>query len=265
MQETVKGTALVTCASRGIGRGIAIELARHGFDIAGAATQIDPGNAEKGLYEVKARVEEMGRRFVPVVGNIADVECHEAILDTVLSAYGRVDVLVNNAGVAPEQRLDLLETTAASYDRVMGINLRGPFFFTQRVARQMVQQPVEKAHTRPCIIFITSISANTASPNRAEYCVSKAGLSMTAQNFAVRLAEHGINVYEVRPGIIATDMTAAVQEKYDRLIAGGLLLQKRWGTPEDIGKACAALATGYLDYATGACLEVGGGVGVQRL
>jgi 3-oxoacyl-[acyl-carrier protein] reductase len=187
------------------------------------------------------------------------------MLASALENFGRIDVLVNNAGVAPLQRLDILEAPPESCDRLTNINLRGPFFFTQRVARQMLQQPEDASRVRPAIVFVTSISANTASPNRAEYCVSKAGLSMTAQCFAVRLAEHGINVYELRPGIIATDMTSAVQEKYDTLIGEGLLLQPRWGTPEDIGKACAALVGGSFDYATGACVEVGGGFGVRRL
>ena len=258
--------AFITGASRGIGRGIALELAAHGHDIVGAATKLDPSNTAKGLLEVRARVEELGRRFLPVVGDIASRDDHPRMLQEALDAFGAIDVLVNNAGVAPSQRLDLLEATPESFDRLISINLRGPFFFTQTVARQMIRQTKEDASYPPCIIFITSISAQTASPNRAEYTVSKAGLSMAAQNFAVRLAEFGINVYELRPGIIATDMTAAVQEKYDRLISEqDLLLQKRWGTPQDIGKACAALAQGYFEYATGAVIEIGGGFSIHRL
>ena len=261
-----KATAFVTGASRGIGRGIAIELAAHGFDIIAAATQADPANTQKGLYEVKARVEELGQRCLPVVGNIACIEDHGRMIREAVDAFGGIDILVNNAGVAPLQRMDVLETTPESYDRVMGINLRGPLFFSQAVAQQMIRAATVRERTfKPIIVFITSISANTASPNRAEYCISKAGLSMAAQTFAVRLAEHGINVYEIRPGIIETDMTAAVKDKYDRLIQEGLLLQKRWGTPSDIGKAVAALAEGYFDYATGSIMEVGGGFGVMRL
>ncbi|MBI2422438.1 MAG: 3-ketoacyl-ACP reductase [Candidatus Hydrogenedentes bacterium] len=257
--------ALITGSSRGIGRGIALVLAQHGFDIVGAATQADPKQTERGLYEVKARVEALGRRFVPAVGNIADTADHGPLLQTAIDAFGRVDVLVNNAGVAPLERLDLLDTTEASYDRVMGINLRGPFFFTQRVARQMIAQRTAEGERRPMIIFVTSISARTASVNRVEYCVSKAGLSMAAQACACRLAEHGINVYEIQPGVIATGMTAGVKARYDAAIEGGLLLQKRWGAPEDVGKACAGLALGFFDYATGAVIEVGGGFGVARL
>ncbi len=260
-----KGTAFITGASRGIGRGIALELARHGYDIVAAATQADPSNTQKGSYEVKARVEELGRRCLPVMGNIADSKDHARMIHEAVDCFGAIDVLVNNAGVAPLQRMDLLECTEESYDRVMDINVRGPFFFTQAVARQMIQQVQAGASRKPMIIFITSISSDTASPNRAEYCISKAGLSMAAQNFAVRLAEYGINVYDLRPGIISTDMTEKVKEKYDALIAGDLLLQKRWGLPEDIGKAAAALAEGYFDYATGAVIEIGGGFGVKRL
>lgn len=260
-----KGVAFITGASRGIGRGIALQLADHGYDIVAAATSADPANREKGLYEVKARVQECGRQCLPVTGDIANLDHHPRMLAEALEAFGAVDVLVNNAGVGVLQRLDILETTPESYDRVMGINARGPFFFTQSVARWMVEHGASHPGFAPCIVFITSISADTASPNRAEYCTSKAALSMTAQNYAVRLAPHGINVYEVRPGIIRTDMTAGVQEKYDRLIEGGILLQKRWGTPEDIGKAVAALAEGSFGYATGAVIEVGGGFGVRRL
>lgn len=260
-----KGVAFITGAGRGIGRGIALQLAKSGYDIVAAATKSNPADIEKGNYEVKARVEEIGQSCLPVAGDIADLSQHPRMIQEALDHFGAIDLLVNNAGVAPLKRAELLDCTPESYDRVMGINLRGPFFFTQAVAKQMIRQVQERRHQKPAIIFITSISADTASPNRTEYCVSKAGLSMTAASFAVYLAEYGINVYDVRPGIIATDMTSAVREKYDALIKSGLLLQKRWGTPEDIGKAVTALADGYFDYATGAVIEVGGGFGVKRL
>ena len=260
------GVALVTGASRGIGRGISLALAENGFDIAGAATKADPTNKDMGLYEVKARVEELGRQFLPITGNIADEDAHLPMLHAVLDRFGRVDVLVNNAGVAPLERKDVLDMSTESFDRVVAINLRGPVFFSQRVARQMVlQRQNDPAGPAPVIIFVTSISADTASPNRAEYCISKAGLSMAASNFAVRLADEGVLVYEVRPGIIATDMTSAVTEKYDALIAQGLLLQKRWGRPEDIGRAVASLARGDFAYATGSVFELGGGFSVKKL
>lgn len=260
-----KAVAFVTGASRGIGRGIALELAQHGYDIAGAATRVDPTNTTSGLLEVKVKAEAHGVRFLPVAGDIASREDHQRMVDEILTEFGGIDILINNAGVAPQQRLDILETTEQSFERLMRINLQGPFFLTQLVANQMIAQVEKGAAYQPRIIFITSISSHTASPNRAEYCISKAGLSMAAQNFAVRLADYGINVYDLRPGIIATDMTSGVQEKYDKLIGEGLLLQKRWGTPGDIGRTCVAVAEGYLDYATGATIELGGGFSVPRL
>lgn len=260
-----KPVAMITGASRGIGRGIAIELAKSGYDIIGVATKLTPKDSEKGLFEVKDRVESHAVSFVPLGGDISDAGDRKRLVQEALQAFGRIDLLVNNAGVAPLERLDILETTEESFERLMRINLEGPFFLTQAVANRMVRQVKQGTEYAPSIIFITSISSNVASPNRAEYCVSKAGLSMTAQNFAVRLAEFGINVYDIRPGIIATDITAAVTEKYDKLIAEGILLQKRWGTPEDVGKAVVALAEGYFEYSTGSVIEVGGGFGVMRL
>jgi len=260
-----KKVAFVTGASRGIGRGIALTLAEHGFDIVGAATQADPANTEKGLYEVKAQVEQYGSRFLVTTGNIAEHADHTRMVEEALETFGAIDVLVNNAGVAPEQRMDILEMTDESYARVMEINLWGAVFLTQKVANEMIKQVKADSTQKPKVIFITSVSATTASPNRTEYCISKAGLSMAAQCFAVRLAEFGINVCEIQPGIIETDMTEGVREKYDAQIEQGLLLQKRWGTPEDVGKAVAACAEGYLDYATGSVIEVGGGLGVHRL
>jgi len=260
-----KPVAMITGASRGIGRGIAIELARNGYDVIGTATTLTPQDTEKGLFEVKQRVESHGAAFVPLAGDIGDAAARNRLLEQALEAFGRIDLLVNNAGVGLLKRLDILETTEESFERLIRINLKGPFFLTQSVANHMIRQVKEGTEYLPSIIFITSISSNTASPNRAEYCVSKAGLSMTAQNFAVRLAEFGINVYDIRPGIIATDMTAPVTEKYDKLIAEGILLQKRWGTPEDVGKAVVGLAKGHFQYSTGAVIEVGGGFGVMRL
>lgn len=260
-----KAVAFVTGASRGIGRGIVLELAKAGYDIVGAATKLDPGNRDKGLFEVKDRVEELGQKLHPVAGDISSNEDHVSMVEEAVDVFGRIDVLVNNAGVAPSQRLDILETTPESFDRLMNVNVRGPFFLSQLVANQMVQQVEAGAEYMPRIVFITSISSHAASPNRAEYCISKAALSMAAQNFAVRLAPMGINVFDLRPGIIQTDMTSAVQSKYDKLIEEGLLLTPRWGTPEDIGRACVAVAEGYLDYATGAAIEIGGGFGVHRL
>jgi 3-oxoacyl-[acyl-carrier protein] reductase len=256
--------AFITGASRGIGRGIAIELAKTGYDLAGNSRSFESQNTESGIFEVKQRIEELGGSFLPVQGDVSSLEDHERMLNLILAKYGRIDLLVNNAGVAPEKRLDVLETTCASYDRVLGINLRGPFFLTQQIARQMITQSKEPQEIKPGIIFVTSISAYISSPSRAEYCLSKAGLSMTAAIFADRLSEAGINVYEIRPGIIKTDMTAAVEEKYDKLI-DGLIPQQRWGLPEDVGKAVAALAGGCFPYSTGMVIEVSGGMNLRRL
>ena len=257
--------AFVTGASRGIGRGIAIELARGGYDIAGGATRHDPNDRQHSLGEVQTCVETQGAAFLPVVGDVAQLESHQEMLDTILARYGFIDVLVNNAGIAPRVRNDILETTPESFDRVVGVNTRGTFFLTQRVAQQLVRQTQEGTTSKPAIVFITSISAETSSPSRAEYCISKAAASQAARVFAHRLAEFGINVYEVRPGLIETDMTAPVKDKYDALMAGDLLPQGRWGTPADVGKAVAALVRGDFAYSTGMVLEISGGMNIRRL
>jgi NAD(P)-dependent dehydrogenase (short-subunit alcohol dehydrogenase family) len=187
------------------------------------------------------------------------------MLNQIREAYGRLDVLVNNAGVAPLQRQDILEATEESFERLIRINLQGPYFLTQAVANWMVHQKGELTDFSGCIINITSISASTASPERGDYCISKAGLSMASRLWAVRLSEFDIPVYEVRPGIIRTDMTKNVKEKYDRLFGEGLALQERWGEPEDVGRAVAALARGDFAYSTGQVIMVEGGIAVPRL
>lgn len=257
--------AVVTGAGRGIGRGIAIELAREGFDIAGVDIAFDSRNKEKGLFEVKKKVEALGRSFLPIGADIADLSGHELILDAVEAEIGRMDVLVNNAGVAPAKRVDILDTTPESWDRLMSVNARGAFFLTQKAARRMIGREEAEAVVAPCIVFITSISAEVSSTSRPEYCMSKAALSMAATLFAHALAPLGIAVYEIRPGVIATDMTLGVKRKYDRLIAQGLIPQGRWGRPEDVGRAVAALAKGAFAYSTGAVLEVSGGMNIRRL
>jgi NAD(P)-dependent dehydrogenase (short-subunit alcohol dehydrogenase family) len=257
--------AFVTGAARGIGRGIAIELARSGCDVAGCDIRHDPGDRLQGLSEVQARVEESGAAFLPVVGDIADLGMHQAMLDAVMRRFGAVDVLVNNAGVAPSVRLDILETTPESFDRVVGVNARGTFFLTQCFTRRLVEQARAGAAIRPAVVFVTSISVDTSSPSRAEYCISKAAASQAARVFADRLAEFGINVYEVRPGVIQTDMTAPVKEKYDALLAGGLAPQRRWGLPDDVGRAVAALVRGDFSYSTGMVIEISGGMNIRRL
>ncbi len=257
--------AVVTGAGRGIGRGIVLALAREGFDVVGIDAVFEPGNRRQGLFEVKARVEKLGGRFLPVAGDISRIDDHDRLLDAAWGVCGRIDLLVNNAGVAPLRRVDVLETSAESYDRLMTINARGPFFLSQNAARRMAAQKPRRGGPGPAIVFITSISAAVSSASRAEYCVSKAALSMTATVFADALAGRGIAVYELRPGIVATDMTAGVKDKYDRLIAGGLVPQGRWGAPEDVGRAVAALARGDLGYSTGAVIEISGGMNIRRL
>jgi 3-oxoacyl-[acyl-carrier protein] reductase len=263
--KTPAPAAAVTGAGQGIGRAIVLALAADGFDVAGIDVRFEPRNRKKGLFEVKERVEELGRRFLPVAGDVARLEDHDRMLDAVVAELGRLDVLVNNAGVAPAKRADILETAPESYDRLLGVNARGPFFLTQKAAKRMAAQKPGPGGIRPSIVFITSISAVVSSTSRAEYCVSKAALSMTARLFADALAPKGIGVYEVRPGIIATDMTAGVKEKYDRLIAEGIVPQGRWGFPEDVGRAVAALARGDFAFSTGAVIETSGGMNIRRL
>lgn len=255
--------AIITGAARGIGRGIAGALAKEGYDIAGVDIAFDPDVEND--HAVQNEIEDAGTCFHPVSGDIGNLDDHARIVDAILDRFDRIDVLVNNAGVAPLERLDILKTTADSYDRVQSINARGPFFLTQRIANVLIQQTDKIENYRPCIIFISSISADVSSPSRAEYCISKAAMSMMATVYADRLAEYGIHVYEIRPGIIKTDMTMPVREKYDALIEGGLVPQKRWGTPEDIGKAVASLVRGDFDYATGIVLELSGGMNIRHL
>jgi 3-oxoacyl-[acyl-carrier protein] reductase len=257
--------AFITGASRGIGRGIAVELAKQGYDLAGSSRVCDPANRVSGIFEVKRVVEELGATFLPIAGDISVLEDHDRMVEPILEKLGRIDLLVNNAGIAPEKRLDILETTAESFDTVLSTNLRGPFFLTQRIAQKMVDQKKRNPEVRSGIIFITSVSAYMSSPSRAEYCLSKAGLSLAAAIFADRLSAFGINVFEVRPGIIKTDMIASVREKYEKLVSEGLIPQQRLGTPEDVGKTVAALACGAFEYSTGLVVEVSGGMNIRRL
>ena len=242
-------TALVTGASRGIGRAISEELARNGYLVVGLSRNIEPG--EPFAHTIKT--------------DISDIGSHKAIVDKVIDRFGRIDLLVNNAGVAPLKRMDILETTVESYDRLMDINLRGPFFLSQLVARSMIEKREVLSDYHPKIVFITSVSAVASSPERAEYCISKAGLSMASQVFADRLVSYDIPVFEIRPGIILTDMTQAVKEKYDKRIADGLVPQGRWGKPEDIAKGVLSLALGAFPYSTGTIIELSGGMNIRHL
>lgn len=256
-----KPVAVITGASRGIGRAIAISLASEGFDIAAIARTVD----SEGMEILGHEVEKRNVEFFPVGLDIACTICQTEVVSNILDRYGRIDLLVNNAGVAPLKRNDLLDMTEESYERVMNINLKGPVFFAQKIAREMIWLKQQIPDYKPIIVFISSISATRSSTNRAEYCVSKAGLSMAAMVFADRLSGEDVRVYEVRPGIIKTDMTAKVKDTYDKLIAGGMVPQKRWGLPEDIGKAVASIARGDWDFSTGTVFDITGGLNIPKL
>lgn len=252
--------ALITGGTRGIGYGIAEQLAGEGYDL--ALNGVREANRVEWALE---SLHEEGCRVIYCRGDVSDPADRDAILKRVREEFGALHLLVNNAGVAPSQRNDILKATEESYRRVMNINLRGPYFLTQAVANWMVEQRETVPDFAGEIIFVTSISATVASVDRGEYCLSKAGLSMAAKLWAVRMSEYDIPVYEVVPGIIHSDMTAGVQGKYDQLIDDGLMLQAQWGEPEDVGKAVAALARGDFAYSTGQRIMVDGGMTVQRL
>lgn len=259
----MKPVALITGASRGIGKGISLLLAQRGFEIIAIARNLD--NLKLLKNEIETNLNGTCHIHSLDIGNL---EAQEEWWNKNHNKLPPINLLVNNAGIAPEKRVDLLDTTPDSYDKVMNTNLRGPYFFTQKIAKSMLTQKndLENPLYKRRLIFITSISAMTASINRGEYCISKAGLSMVAKLYSVRLAEFNIPVFEIRPGIIATDMTAGVKEKYDDLIFNkNLLLQKRWGTPADIAKCVLAIAEGYFDYSTGSVFEINGGFTVSRL
>ena len=256
-----KPVAVITGASRGIGRAISRSLAAEGFDIAAIARTPD----SECMLSLQPEIEKQGAAFFPIGLDISHLDLHDEAISSILEHYGRIDILVNNAGVAPLERKDVLELEEESFDRVTGINLKGPVFFAQKVAREMIWMKKQCSDCKPAIIFITSIAAYMSSTNRLEYCVSKAGLSMAALIFADRLAEEKINVYEVRPGLIQTDMTARVKDKYDKLIAEGLVPQKRWGDPSDVAKAVASLARGDWEFSTGTVFELSGGMNIRSL
>jgi NAD(P)-dependent dehydrogenase (short-subunit alcohol dehydrogenase family) len=256
----MKRVALITGGASGIGFGISGAMAQEGFDLVLCGRR----PAEK-VRAALAALQDQGADVCYVSADIGRPEDREAVVAAARSRFGRLDMLVNNAGVAPRERHDLLEATEESFDRVLGINLRGPYFLTQAVARWMVEQRQADPGYRGLVVNIGSVSATLASVNRGEYCISKAGLAMATRLWAVRLGEYGIPVYEVRPGITRSDMTAGVQDKYDHLIADGLLVQPRWGEPSDVGRAVAMLARGDLPYSTGQVVMVDGGLTLGRL
>ncbi len=261
--------ALVTGASRGIGRGIALALGELRWSVA-----VNYASNKEAAEEVVHAIKSRGGRAKAFRADIGVSADRARLVDETVRHFGKIDLLVNNAGVPPRIRADILEATEESFDGVIAVNLKGPYFLTQRVAREMIrtrkpQKPktLQKSPVKPspAIVTISSISAYTPSTNRGDYCIAKAGQAMLTKLWAARLAEYGINVYEIRPGIIETDMTRPVKAKYDKLIAGGLMPISRWGQPEDVAKAVIAIAMGLLPYSTGEVINVDGGFHLQRL
>jgi NAD(P)-dependent dehydrogenase (short-subunit alcohol dehydrogenase family) len=252
--------ALVTGGTRGIGFGIASALAADGWSLAvcGVRTQAEAAEALAGLGAARGDV-------LYVRCDVARAGDRQRLLDAVVERFGGLDALVNNAGRAPRARADLLDATEESFEELLRTNLQGPYFLTQRAAPLLVARARSGPPATPAIVFVTSVSAEMASVNRGDYCVSKAGLAMAARLFSARLAADGVAVYEVRPGIVATDMTAAVKDAYDRRIAAGLVPAGRWGQPADVGRAVAALLRGDVPYATGTVIHVDGGLAIPRL
>lgn len=252
--------AFITGGTRGIGFGVALALGKAGFDLAvnGMRNEVDVTDA---LEELR----NLGVNVAYFQGNVAVREDRQAMLDKILSHFGAVNVLVNNAGIAPRERADILHAKEEIWDEVMDINLKGPYFLTQLFANYFVDKKLDNPLFEASIINISSISAFVASVNRGEYCISKAGIAMATKLWATRLGEYDIPVYEIQPGIIKTDMTAGVVEKYDKLFQEGISLQRRWGLPDDVGKVAAMLAQGNMPYATGQAIKVDGGLHIQRL
>lgn len=254
-----QAAALVTGGRRGIGRGIAFCLAERGFDVA-----VNDIEDDAALASTLAGIRSRGARACAVVGDVANSSAHQGMIERAVAELGRLDCLVNNAGVSVRSRGDLLAVSEESYDRCLDTNLRGTFFLTQAFARYLLDDRTGVGHHRS-IVSVSSVNADAVSIDRGEYCLSKTGLSMMTKLFALRLADSGIGVYEVKPGIIATDMTAPAKDKYDRLVAEGGVPMPRWGQPEDIGRAVAALASGALPYCVGQAVAIDGGLGLVRL
>lgn len=252
--------ALITGAARGIGAAIALELAKSSFDVA-----VNDICDEERAMPVLNEIRGLGVKAIFIKADISKAEDRNLILAKLKREFGRIDILVNNAGIAPKVRADILEASEESFDRVMTVNLKGPYFLTQLVARWMIELKQNMSDVDLKIINIASISSYTSSPSRGEYCISKAGVSMMTKLYADRLSEYGINVYEIRPGIILTPMTEPVKEKYDKLISEGITPIKRWGKPEDLAKAVAAIAKGYFPFSTGEVFNVDGGFHLRTL
>ena len=252
--------AFITGGTRGIGLGIATEFAKAGFDLA--------LNGVREEATVTAVIDELrlsGTQVAYFQGDVSVKEDRQKVVDAIFRRFGKVNVLVNNAGIAPSERRDIMDATEESFEHVLRVNLQGPYFLTQMAANRMVETKKQRAEEFYCIINVSSVSAFVASVNRGEYCISKAGIAMATKLWASRLGEFDIPVYEIQPGVIRTDMTSGVEKKYDQLFQNGLAIQQRWGTPEDVGKVAATMATGSLPYSTGQLVLVDGGMSIQRL
>lgn len=263
MPEAERRVALITGAGNGIGRGIALALATEGWTI--VINDLPGPDGAEHANAVATQVEALGATALVNLADIAIADERELLVNNTLHSLGRLDLLVNNAGVSPKVRINILDVAEESYDRVMNINLKSPFFLSQRVANAMIKLLQAEKIERPAIINIGSLNAYTSSPNRGEYCLSKAGVGMLTSLFADQLAPHGINVYEIRPGIINTNMTRVVKEKYDKLISEGITPLQRWGQPEDVARAVVAIAQDYLPFSTGEIINVDGGFHMRRL
>lgn len=261
MQEQKSGrVALVTGGARGIGLGISTALARDGYKLVICGVR-----DESAVQDAVSTLTGFGAEVHYCRADISESADRSRLIDFAREKFGSLNVLVNNAGVAPNVRADILDADEESFDRLVRINMKGPYFLTQLAARWMIEQQRNSRAFTGCVVNVSSISAFVASTSRGDYCLTKAGVSMASKLWAARLGEFGIPVYELQPGIIKTDMTSTVTEKYDSLIAGGLLVEPRWGTPDDVGRAAAALARGDIPYATGNVIRIDGGLGVQRL
>lgn len=252
--------ALITGGTRGIGLGIATELAKAGFSLA-----LNGVRKESTIIPIIDELKSHGVVVAYFRGDVSKNEDRQQIVDAVHKQFGKINVLVNNAGIAPPERKDILEASEESFELVLHVNLRGPYFLTQSVANRIIEDKKIFNKEFFCIINVSSVSATIASVNRGEYCISKAGIAMATKLWASRLGEFDIPVYEIQPGVIRTDMTAGVQEKYDRLLQGDLTIQKRWGLPSDVGKVAAAMASGSMPYSTGQVVMVDGGMSIPRL
>ncbi|REJ92777.1 MAG: 3-ketoacyl-ACP reductase [Planctomycetota bacterium] len=260
MAHSSSQVALITGGTRGIGLGIARCLAADGCRLA-----LNGMRDESDVQDVLAELKDSGAAVIYCRGDVSRAEDRQRMIDEVRNHYGRLDVLVNNAGITSPGRKDLLEADEDSFDRVVGVNLKGPFFLTQLAARWMVQQQAADESFRGVVINVSSVSAEIISTNRGDYCLTKAATGMATRLWAARLAEHNIEVYELQPGVIRSDMTAPVTDKYDRLFEEGLALQRRWGEPEDVGRAAAMLVRGDLPYATGQVLKIDGGMTIRQM